>query len=324
MSEGRELRDRIEELQGQLKESRAELDRTRKQNEQRIRDLEELLRQAESREAEERIRADRLELELSEARTRRPVQRPSPPTRLVALMDVPLDLEHAASVLVRLAGLTAQDARLRLRAHAPVPVAILEETRAMLLMDGLRQEGLFASWCDARQAPDPARMEVRSFVLRVDALEVSTVHGFRLEVPYASMRLYLRGLRRQSIVSEPEDGPMVGHPIRKLIGAAPVTAMENLENFAWLYTDEHRFAFTQHTRYTGLGAKLPPAVSESMRVLGSVLQERSPSLMVNDRLMGRINMVLQPKGDQHQAIAELLWNALLDGWRPSPRMPSGR
>jgi hypothetical protein len=294
-SDAQKLRDKLAQVQADLRQTKAELEKQRTQHvrEQQSlqKDLEDTRTEAvrlhsriEKAEALERGRAVALSAEPSDGR--------APGVAVdtfVALAKAPASVEQALPVLSRLLRISPVDVRLRLMASTPSILARLPGLEAELLRDLLAAEGFPVVSAPVSQLVG-ALTPIRRFTLGEQSLVLEDAKGASSELPYPEVRLLVRGRRKSTVIEksvEMEYGPTVSpdrfntrQPKEEIIRHPRV------ENFLWVYSGSVRAAFTEATSFLSLGARQGLTKHEAMQNLLAELRQRAPRAVVDERLMG--------------------------------------
>lgn len=332
MSEPRALRDKLEAAQAELRRSKTHLDKLRAHQARERESLQQELEAARREVAELRTRLEGLEARKEEpAAAPTPtfpalVERgPPPPNTLVALVRSPQSLDKALPVLSRLLGLAPADLRLRLAAVPPSLLTRLPASEAEALLAALRSQGFVAVSCEV--APRAGGlMAVRRFTLEEQELRLEGTKGERQRVPYAELRLLVRGRQTFTTVEDrldwalPETSALTMGGLRG--GGRPAPALEvqpvrqdHHSQFLWAYGEGIRLSFSQGTQFNGLGARRGSALHENLQNLKEELRQRVPQVVVDERLQGmpRFSMPLVPVQRSHELFGELLFQAVRQG-----------
>lgn len=332
MSEPRALRDKLEAAQAELRRTKTHLDKLRAHQARERDSLQQELEAARREVAELRTRLEGLEARKPEsAAAPTPtfpalVERgPPPPNTLVALARPPPSLDKALPVLSRLLGLAPADLRLRLAAIPPSLLTRLPASEAEALQAALRTQGFVAVRCEATPRAG-GLMAVRRFTLGEQELGLEGTMGERQRVPYAELRLLIRGRQTFTTVEDrldwalPETSPLTmggmgsrGRPAPSL--EVQAVRQDHHHQFLWAYGEGIRLAFSQGTQFNGLGARRGNSFHENLRNLKEELSQRAPQIVVDERLQGipRFSMPLVPPGRSHELFGELLFQAVRQG-----------
>ncbi|MFZ5471073.1 MAG: hypothetical protein ACOZIN_16725 [Myxococcota bacterium] len=295
--EKRELRDKIEALQSELRKSQ---ERNKKLH---------------KRCAEAEAEAARLAAELRKHTEKNAAVPDSSPAdrRLVALARTPENIEDAVLLLSSLPGLSTADARLRLRAPPPSPLIILPSALAEALCEALRDNGFASVSCDARIQLDRTRVQVRGFALEDEGIRFNPQEPGPAFVPFAELSLLIRGTR---VVERPETelSPL---PWQMRGGTKKdKRRSEHVTDFLWVYSRAGaKFELSHPLDFGGLGERMRPLARQNMQVLVETLRQRAPQVVYDQQLvrMARWSLALLKDGDKHEAVAELIWQAVLAG-----------
>jgi hypothetical protein len=326
MSETRALRDKLEELQAELRRSKEHLEKLRAHQSRERESLGQELEVARREVVGLRTRLAQLEPRQREpqAQVAAPLPQAAPvvvgragaaPTALVALVHKPERLDEALPKLARLLKLSPADMRLRLSALAPVVVARLPVSEARALCEVLRSEGFLAV-----SAEVPARelrrwMRVRTFSLKEHGMSLEDPQGERQELLYMQLRLLIRGRRNFTVAETREVIPFY----ERREGDRPTESVklkqERAEQYLWAYGDDFRVAFTQETRFTGLEGARGLAAFESFQALLVQLERRAPNTVVDTRFMQqpRFTLPLVEEDQGQEMLGELLYQAIREG-----------
>ncbi|HEX8697620.1 MAG TPA: hypothetical protein VF815_02175 [Myxococcaceae bacterium] len=295
MSDAKELREKIAQVQAELRQTKAELD---KQRAQHARDQKSLHADLESTRREADKLRDRIE-KAEERERERAVVLPAEPANaegsseavdtLVALARAPASVEQALPVLSRLLRLSPVDVRLRLSASLPSILARLPELEAEAMREILSAEGFVVVSAPVSQLVG-VLTPVRRFTLEAQRMVLEDAKRGTHEVPYSELRLLVRG-RRKTVTIEKTvemeygrrasvDNFEMRQPKEEIIKHPRV------ENFLWVYGGTVRAAFTDATSFVSLGAKQGLTKHEAMQNLLAELRQRAPQAVVDERLMG--------------------------------------
>ncbi|MFL5345302.1 MAG: hypothetical protein ACJ8AT_10935 [Hyalangium sp.] len=328
MSESRELREKLEETQAELRRAREHLEKLRVYQARERDSLQQQLEGARREVAGLRGRLEELEAEGEEPAPSASLVPPEPApvveerphetgTAIVALVRNPTSLEQAMPALSRVLKLAPVDVRFRLAPMPPAVVARLPLSQAEELRVALRAEGFLAVSCPVERREKASPVMVKQFVLEEQALSVEGTLGESLRVRYAELRLLMRG---RSTVAQWETQPEVvsvgGTGLFQIpVHRAVRVRHEQLELFLWVLGKGARLAFTQVTRFTGLGEQRAPSVFENLQRLANELQRRAPHVVLDERFLQMPRFVL-PQVDEEQSqelLAELLLQAIEEG-----------
>jgi hypothetical protein len=89
---------------------------------------------------------------------------------------------------------------------------------------------------------------------------------------------------------------------------------EYAEQFLWLYGDGVRMAFTEETRFGGLGGQRLTIAEALQRLMGE-LRQSAPRMSVDERLMQqpRLRLPLVDEDRGHELLADLMFQAVREG-----------
>ncbi|WP_434391001.1 coiled-coil domain-containing protein [Melittangium boletus] len=320
MSETRELRDRLERTQVELRQSKEALTKLRAHYARERESLERQLEQARREVAELRARLE----PTSAPPPPPPVAEPAPmpmrsesftlSTGLLALMRVPsLEDEEALGRLGRTLRMGLVDLRLRLGKPPPVVLARMPLSEARLVRDSLRAEG-FAVVSGELLSRLATPLGVRRFSVGPTGLALEGERGERREVRWEDVRLLLPGKRlvatTRTETETVKDGFNRGPRTRE------VTVREDdVHPFLWAYGEGLWLSFTRDTDFAGLGARRELSAFDNMRALVELLRERAPRVVVDERLAHtpRLSLPLVDPERAYETAGELLWQSVLDG-----------
>ncbi len=95
---------------------------------------------------------------------------------------------------------------------------------------------------------------------------------------------------------------------------------EVVTTFLWLYADDgQKVELSSGTDFSGLDGLMGRTELENFETLLAQLQQRAPGAAFDHRMerLARWSLTMLKDGDSHEAMAELLWQAVLAGyWRP--------
>jgi len=294
-SDAQKLRDKLAQVQADLRQTKAELDKQRTQHAREQQSLQKDLEDT-------RTEAVRLHSRIEKAEERereRPVVVPSGPSdgrapgvavdTLVALARAPASVEQALPVLARLLRISPVDARLRLMASTPSILARLPELEAQLLRDLLAAEGFAVVSAPVSQLVG-ALTPIRRFTLGEQSLVLEDARGASSELPYPEVRLLVRGRRKSTVIEKSVEmeysaaGPPDRFNMRQ--PREDIIRHPRVENFLWVYSRTVRAAFTEATSFLSLGARQGLTKHEALQNLLADLRQRAPRAVVDERLMG--------------------------------------
>jgi hypothetical protein len=330
MSDARELKQKLEEVQAELRQARAELEKQRARHAKEQGVLRKTL-ETTRREAE-RLRA-RVEMAETVELGRRVAGRPKPVGQdreeqaatatqmLVALARPPPSVEEALPALSRLLRLSPVDVRLRLAGLHPFVMARLPVPEAERLRDELIGEGFAAMVCEVSRLLGGLLL-VRRFTLEEQGLSVESPNGERQRVDYAQLRLLARGRRKSVTVDKQLDVEYDrislddAKPARKVV--IHEVKQHHIENFLWVYGGEVRAAITEETSFAGLGAPRVPTKFAALQALMGELQKRAPQVVVDERLLRtqRLAIPLVDPDRGQEVLAGLTDKAIQEGLWP--------
>lgn len=322
MDEARALRDTLEKAQAELRRTRTHFDKLRAHQ---ARERESLQREVDA--ARREVAELRARLEAPPVSARAEVGGAQPPAArgvvasnaLVALVRKPESFEASVPALSRLLGVSGADLRLRLAALEPAVLARVPASEAEALRAALQAEGFLAVSCDIRPRVAAGLLRVRRFTFDAEGLQLEGAQGERQRLPYAELRLLVRGRRTTTTVEEVEDwdaprvrdgrGRVSTEPTRKEVRT------EHSSQLLWLYGDGGRAAFSEGTQFMGLGARRGLSLHESLQNLAAELRERAPQVVMDERLMAlpRFNLPLVDPERSVELFAELLFEAVRRG-----------
>lgn len=323
MSQTRALRDKLEELQAELRRTKEHLEKLRAHQ---AREREALGQELEG--ARRDVAGLRMRLEQLEAREREPqptVATPprvvpavmertgSMPTALLALVHKPFLLDEAIPKLAQLLKLSPVDVRFRLSPNPPTVLARLPVPEARSLLGALRAEGFNVVSTEVPPRAAGGLMTVRRFTLGEQGMSLEGTRSERQEVLYTQLRLLIRG-RRNSTVVEAWEAPFF-----EVEGDRPAlpakTKFERVEQYLWAYGEGVRAAFTLETRFTGLSNALPHSAFESLTVLTELLRQRAPHTVLDDRfmLLPRFSLPMVEEDRGQELLGALLYQAIQEG-----------
>jgi hypothetical protein len=237
------------------------------------------------------------------------------PTSLLALVQKPERPEEAIPKLAGLLKVAPVDVRFRLTPIEPAVLTRLPTPEARALREALRAEGFVAVTAEVPPRAAGGLMTVRGFSLGEQALSLEGTRGERQEVPYAKLRLLIRGRRNSTVVEVREETTF------EVEGERPKeqvkTKLERVEQYLWIYGDGVRAAFTLETRFSGLVGVRPLSAFEGLQALMEQLRQRAPHTVLDERFMQlprfTLPLVDEDRGQEllgdllHQAVQEGLW-----------------
>lgn len=326
MNESRELRQKLEQTQAELRRAREHLEKLRAYQARERESLEQQLDAARSEVTGLRGRLRELE---SEGRAPSPaasIVLPEPlvgersdeaTTALVALVRSPPSLESAMPALSRLLKLDPVDVRFRLSSLPPAVVARLPISQAEELRAALRAEGFLAVSCPVEPPETASPVTVKRFIFEEQGLSVEGSQGESLQVRYAALRLLMRG-RGVAVQWETQhDVDPRDYLLRpRNRGQRTVQVRhERLENFLWALGNGTRMVFTQATHFNGLEDQRAPSVFENLQRVANELRRRAPHVVLDDRFLQLPHFVLpQVEEERSQGLmAELLFQSIEEG-----------
>jgi hypothetical protein len=292
MSDARILREKIDQVQAELRQMRAELDKQRTQHARAQQALHEALE--DTRREAARLRA---RLEKAEARERERTEAAAlgeEPSRgespaavadvLVALARPPASVEESLPVLSKLLRLSPVDVRMRLAASQPSVLARLPEFEAQMLRELLTAEGFAVVSAEMSQLVG-VLTAVRRFRLEEQHLSIEDAKGVPQQVPYAQLRLVVRGRRKTTLIERTEEVEY-DRTVEARVRKETIIRHPRVENFLWVYGGTVRAAFTEETSFASLGAQRGLTRHASLQSLLAQLRQRAPQAVVDERLMG--------------------------------------
>jgi hypothetical protein len=328
MDEARTLRDTLERAQAELRRTRTHLEKLRAHQ---ARERESLLREVEKARGEVAELRARLEappepepLEaVPEQAPPGPVERaPEALNALVALVRRPESLEAALPMLSWLLGVPPADMRLRLAAPPPTVLTRVPASEAEPLRAALQSEGFVAVSCEVRPRGAEGLLLARRFSLDAEGLQVEGAGGERQHLPYAQLRLLVRGRRTTTTVEQsvewvtPDDrdasmlrgGRGWSRPELKTFEMK----QDHHSQFLWAYGEGGRVAFSERTLFAAQGVKQGTTLGESLQTLGAELRQRAPQVVMDERLVGmpRFSLPLVDPKRSQELFAELLFEAV--------------
>lgn len=326
MSKSRELREKLEETQAELRRAREHLEKLRAYQ---ARERDSLQQQLDAARLEVVGLRSRLQELGSEGKAPSPsasIVLPEPVgegrseeagTALVALVRSPASQEQSLPALSRLLKLAPADVRLRLAPAPPAVVARLPLSQAEELRAALRAEGFLAVSCPVERPETSGPMTVKRFVFEEQALSVEGTQGESLQMRYAELRLLMRG---RGIAIQWESQHMVDprdyllHPRGR--GQRTVQVRhERLDNFLWVRGKGARLVFTSATHFNGLEEQRAPSVFENLQRVANELHRRASHVVLDDRflLLPHFVLPLVEEERSQELLAELLFQAIEEG-----------
>jgi hypothetical protein len=295
MSDARELREKIEQVQAELRQTKAELDKQRAQHAREQKSLQANLEATRKEAARLRARIEKAEQRERERAVVLPTgladaeDASTAADTLVALGRAPASVEQALPVLSRLLRVSPVDVRLRLMASQPSILARLPSLEAELLRDLLAAEGFPVVSAPVSQLTG-VLTPIRRFTLEAQRLVLEDAKRVSHEVRYSELRLLVRGRRKTVSIEkkvEMEYGPR-GSPDRFEMRTPKEEIIKHphVENFLWVYGGTVRAAFTEATSFISLGAKQGLTRHAALQNLLAELRQRAPQAVVDERLMG--------------------------------------
>ncbi|ADO74228.1 hypothetical protein [Stigmatella aurantiaca] len=334
MSETRELRNKLEAAQTELRRSKTHLDKLRGHHERERVSLQQALHEARREVAGLHQRHDELlkareqqQMEAALAQAMPLVLGPpalGPPTALVALVRRPEPLEQAIPILSRLTRLPPADVRLRIAMILPAVLVRVPIAETDALLKALHSEGFLAVSSEVPSRLAEGIMTVRRFTLDEQGIQLEDRRGQRQHVAYAGLRLLVRGRRLTPSVEKrlewslPEPRPLGGRrgfSVQEL--KQREIKKEEHNQFLWAYFEELRVAFSQGTQFQSMGAQRGATLYESLQNLTAALRQRAAQAVVDERLMGmpRFSLPLVEEERGQELFADLLFQAVKrQGW----------
>lgn len=318
MATDRELRDRLEALQVEVRETRKALTEARRlltaertQFATRLAEKEQIIAGLSEQLDTAQVQASTLEALV--AAHQAVSSGPSPlegDVEVVALAKVPEDLDDTLRLLTSATGLSKLDLTLRLRVEPPVPLVRLARVRAQALAAALRENGVPVVTCDVRP---PQKHEARRLALSAQALRIETRRRNVLEIGPGSLKLVVLGRR-----SETKSHTELERVPDALDGGSVLKEVEVREeltdSFIWLYAvPEVRIAVGSSTRLEGFDLPRVQPVLQKQRDVATQLKAWAPAARLDDRLV-RLARFQAPLLGQHSHVllAELLWASIVD------------
>jgi hypothetical protein len=290
MSDARALKEKLEQVQAELRQTKAELDKQRTQHAREQKALHKELEETRKEAAKLRSRIEKVE-ERERERTvvlpgeAAPAESPGTGANvLVALTRPPASVEQALPVLSKLLRMSPVDVRMRLAMSQPSILARLPDLEAELLRELLTAEGFAVVHADVSRLVG-ALTPVRRFTLGEQHLAVEDAKGLRQEVAYSELRLLVRG-RRKTLVLEKKEELEYDRTLEARVLKMDVVKHPHVENFLWVYGGIVRAAFTEATHFTALGAGRGLTRFAALQSLQLQLRERAPQALLDERLMG--------------------------------------
>lgn len=324
MSETRALREKLEELQAELRRTKEHLEKLRALQAREREPLQQELDGAKREVAELRMRLQKAESPGTHAGTDvvllEPMSGEAPAgatTALVALARSPSPLEPSLPALARVLKLSPVDVRFRLAPMLPAVLARLPLAQAAELRAALRAEGFLAVSCPVVPRAARSWVTVKQFELEEHSLLAEGLLGENVRVRYAELRLLVRGRR---IVTHVEAQHMVETPNytryrQHWVHQTTEAKREEVEAFLWALGKGTRLAFTQASHFNGLGGQLASTVFENLQRLTRALHQRATHAVVDDRFVQQPRFILplveQDRGQE--LLAELLFQAVEEG-----------
>ncbi len=210
MSDAKELREKIAQVQAELRQTKAELDKQRAQHARDQKSLQADLESTRREAGKLRARIEKTEAREREQAVALPSEPPGPESSsaavdtLVALVRAPASVEQALPALSRLLRLSPVDVRLRLTASQPAILARLPELEAEALRNLLAAEGFSVLSAPVAQLVG-VLTPIRRFTLEAQRLVLEDAKRVSHEVLYSELRLLVRG-RRKTVVLEEDRG----------------------------------------------------------------------------------------------------------------------
>ncbi len=248
--------------------------------------------------------------------------------KIVALARSPKDPAAAVEVLYRLAGFAPAEARMRLAGEAPLGRWRLEEGPAAARRAALAGAGLAVRAVDARPPGDAQRFQVRSLELAPDAVVFSPRLGEAMRLPYADIRLLLRGLTLSRETESHTETSRKFSLVKALLtqGLSMTTTekkevkvtIERADQFVLVYGGEKPAAiYESEVAFTCLGKDVRPSRLENLNLVQERLRKAAPNALFDDRLL-RFARRASPfdGGRPTDLAAEILWQALEQGLLP--------
>ncbi len=323
MSETRALRDKLEEIQAELRRTKDHLEKLRAHQSRERESLGQELDVARREVAGLRTRLEQLESRESppslvpvpapQAVPTVPERSGSVPTSLLALVQKPDRPEEAIPKLARLLKLSPVDVRFRLAPIEPAVLVRLPTSEAMILREVLRAEGFVVVSTEVPPRAVGGPMTVRRFSLGAQGLSLEGTRGERQEVPYAQLRLLIRGRRSSTVVEVREETSLEvpSEGTREQVK----TRFERVEQYLWIYGGDVRAAFTLETRFNGLWGERPLSAFESLQALTAQLRQRAPHTVLDERFLQlpRFSLPLVDEDRGQELLGDLLYQAIQEG-----------
>lgn len=327
MSNTRELRNRLEETQAELRRTRDHLEKLRAHQARERQALQQQLEQARREVSGLRGHLDALERfehtppspsdEGPEVQPEAgPVERSA--TALIALARSPKTglTPSVISTLAELLRLTPADVRLRLAPALPAVLARLPLAQAQELRGALRAAGFLAVLHEVSPTVPRRWVKVKRFVLEEEGLRVETPNRESLQVRYAELRLLMRGRRTTTQVETKQEVDYVDHHEHSHRVVREVEEKrQTIENFLWVLGKGSRAIFNESTQFMGLGALRTFTVHENLQRLADEVHRRAPHAVRDERFVQQSRFVLplvDPNRSQ-EVLAEVLLQVVEEG-----------
>jgi hypothetical protein len=206
-------------------------------------------------------------------------------------------VEAAATAVADLAGITPQEARMRLVLEPPAPLALLAPDKAAAAVEKLRQAGLAVVAPPMPPPTDKQRVLARSFTLGPAALSVKPRAGEPVELAWSQVGAILRGAVASRTETESIerkvvttlgmglDGNLKAHS--EIIKKREVSVNEGTEQVIYVFgKDGKRIALYEHgLEFSGLGPRKEVGRFQNTVLLAKLLREQAPQAFYDERLV---------------------------------------
>jgi hypothetical protein len=324
MSDTRELRDKLEETQAELRRTRDHLEKLRAHQARERQVLQQQLEQARREVSGLRGHLEALELfgRMPPPPPDEEQPEPAPAERsasvLVALARSPATglTPSAISTLAQLLNVSPVDVRLRLAPALPAVLARRPLAQAEELRASLRDAGFFAVLHEVSPATPRQWVGVKRFALEEEGLRVESPNREILQVRYAELRLLMRGRRTSTQIETKQEvdyEDRFDHYHRTVKEVEE--KRETVENFLWVMGKGFRAIFNGSTQFMGLGALRTFTVHDNLQRLMAELHRRAPHAARDERFVqqSRFVMPLVDPGRSQETLAELLFQSVEEG-----------
>lgn len=266
---------------------------------------------------------------------------------LVASVRTATDVEAAAAVLGKAAGLTLAEARIRLAPEPPAILASMAPGPADALVAELRRVGLAVLALEGTAASEGTRVMARTAVLGPVAGTFQARTGAPVELPWAEVVTVLRGassVRSETAVTQKSKQFSLstalatqGLKMSQTVERTARTQQEETEQVLVLQGRGGQRVLLREREldFSCLGPALQPTRTANMGALWQLLKQRTPGAFQDERLLrlGRRPLPMFLGGETHakdgkveqtrtdtasgmELLAEVLFRAVREGLLP--------